>query len=110
MRRDIIEHLINLDLPIQEIRSQLRTLPWDSDEEILLTKRAAKSVLERYINGHLDLDILVEWANIIEGRDDVCFDPSCSQDLKQLVFDLANPQLQGSISNDIAKDWLSKLT
>lgn len=108
MRLKMIEHLINLDLPLQEIRCQLSALPWDSDEEIPLTKSAAKSVLERYISDRISLEILVEWANLIEGRDDICFDPSCSQDLKQFVFDLANPDLQGSLDKDKARGWLSK--
>jgi hypothetical protein len=108
MQREIIQHLINLDLPLQEIRSQLNTLSWDSDVEVSMTKNAAKLVPERYINGGIGSETLVAWASIMEGRYDICFEPSCSKDLKQLVFELANPEMQGLIDKDKDKAWLLK--
>ncbi|MCX6132136.1 MAG: hypothetical protein NTX25_24150 [Proteobacteria bacterium] len=109
MRNEIIENLINLDRSLEEIRMKLKTLSWDSDEEILMTKESAKSVLARYINDSIDLQTLTEWANMIEGREDICYEQPCSNDLKQLIFDLANPDLQESFNKNKAKDWLLKL-
>ena len=109
MRNEIIKNLINLDRPLEEIRMKLETLSWDSDEEILMPKESARSVLARYINNIVDLETLIGWANMIEGRDDICFEQPSFNELKQLIFDLANPDLQGSFNKDTAKDWLLKL-
>lgn len=109
MRTEIIKHLINLDRPLEELKMKLKNILWDSDEEITMTKESATSVLARYISGSIALETLVEWADLIEGREDICYEQSCFNDLKQLVFDLGNPDLQGSFSKDVAKEWLLKL-
>ncbi len=73
-----------------------------------MTKGAIKSILVRYINDSIDIKTLTEWANIIEGREDIHFDESCFKDVKQFIFDLANPDLQGAFNRELAKQWLLK--
>ena len=108
MRKEIVTHLIKLDKPLEEISMLLQALSWDSEEEIPLRKRDIKSVLVRYINDSIDIKTLTKWANMIEGREDIRYDESCFKDVKQLVFDLANPDLQGAFNKELAKEWLLK--
>ena len=109
MRETIIKHLINLDKPIDEIKKSLKGLGWDSDDEITMAKGSVKSILNRYIESNIDSKTLNEWANTIEGREDIDYDESCFNEIKQLVYEIANPDLEGPFDIEKAKGWLSKL-
>ena len=72
-----IQDLIHLGKPLGEIKESLKSLDWDSDGEIPMTRHAVKGVLTRFINQEFDSETLCEWANLIEGREDIDYDDSC---------------------------------
>jgi hypothetical protein len=48
----------------------------------------------------VDEEGLVEWANAIEGRDDIAV--AAGSDVGAVIFDLANPELQGRVTHEHA--------
>jgi hypothetical protein len=98
-----------LDLPddLDLVAQRLAAFPWDSDEELVtLTTEQAKSVLRRYLDGAIAAKGLVAWAELLEGREDVGFETA---DLRQLLFELANPELEGPLSEVAAESWVERL-
>lgn len=98
--------LIELRVPIQDAVDRLRAFPWDS-ETALVTLRAGAvvHVLDRYLAGSLGEADIETWANAIEGRDDVAYDPSREEAVKHVIFECANPLLSGSITPARALRW-----
>jgi len=109
-RRRLLMELIALDRPIDEIRGELATLPWDSEEELVVLDRLSIArVLQRYIDDGVTADELITWANAIEGRDDIGFAPSDAAAIKAFLFEAANPEISKPIDHDRAQLWLEVL-
>jgi len=104
MRKEILQSLVNLSVPIDEIRKQLRSLPWDCKEEYIITKAEILLTLQKVSENRLSEQDLITWAELIEGRDDIGFGDD--ETLKNLIYEIANPTLFGKL--DI-KSWIEKL-
>jgi len=93
-RRVTLEGLIRGDLPVPEARLRLARFPWDSDIELVkLTRHDLVRIIDRYLTGSIDGSDVEQWAEAIEGRDDVGYETSVADRLRQVVFELANPDL-----------------
>lgn len=104
--RSLLEGAAPLDAAI----GALGALPWDSDEELVtLTPEHVIRMLERLLSGELTSGDLEQWANAIEGRDDIGLDADASDALKEVIFELANPSLQGATTAESARAWVGRL-
>lgn len=93
-RKVTLEGLIRGDLPVPEARVRLGRFPWDSDTELVtLTRHDLVRIIDRYLSGGIDGGDVEQWAEAIEGRDDVGYEASVADRLRQVVFELANPDL-----------------
>jgi hypothetical protein len=91
-RLAVLKSLIGLVDPIDELKNDLSHFSWDSEEELVgLTVSDLTGVLNRYIEGFLNEETLAEWANAIEGRDDIGFEKSSHEALRNAINILANP-------------------
>ncbi|MBI4847636.1 MAG: hypothetical protein HY808_03545 [Nitrospirae bacterium] len=105
-----LKQLLELKKPIDEIKTELSHYGWDREEELVqFTSTHAISVLERFKKGELSLIDVEEWANAVESRDDIGFEDSKEDLLKQLIFELANPDITNQITIESAIDWIRKL-
>jgi hypothetical protein len=69
----------------------LRAYGWDANDElVLLTSADATRILERYFGGELTAKQVEHWAELVELRDDVGYEARWSDELRRLVFLLAN--------------------
>lgn len=66
-------------------------------------------MLERFLSGELTSGDLERWANAIEGRDDIGLDTDAADALKDVIFELANPTLQGATTEESARAWVTRL-
>ena len=83
---------------------------WDSEIELVTLSRAsAAALLERYLQGELAEADLEEWANAVEGRDDIGFESEYKGLLGEFVFETANPELAAPISENYARLWVTRL-
>jgi hypothetical protein len=88
----------------------LGSYPWDSEEELyVLTQSDALEVLERYLVGKISSSELRDWAEALEGRDDLGFEEVRADDLKNFLFEIATPELFSPLSPRVAADWRERL-
>ncbi|MGH3623468.1 MAG: hypothetical protein ACRDQ5_17000 [Sciscionella sp.] len=90
-RAHALDDLVHLRVPVAEAIAALGRFPWDSDTELVtLDADALAHVLDRFLEGSLLPQALEDWANAVEGRDDIAFS---SDDLIDHIAELANPLL-----------------
>ncbi len=97
-RRSILVSLLELDRPIAEIQAILRGLEWDYPVALVkLTRDHIRNILESVKAGTVEPAGIEDWANCVEGRDDIEF---ADEATKEAVHILANPVLYGSLNDD----------
>lgn len=106
-RKQAVTDLVRLRRPLDDALAELRRFPWDSDEELVeLGPTELRHALNRYLAGDLTAEGLEDWANAIEGRDDIAFTP---QDIIDLITELANPLLYRSLTPENVRDLASRI-
>ena len=107
-RSQLLQSLLKLDRPLEQILPPLNQLGWDSDEELAtLHPQHLISILSRYLNGELSPVEVENWANAIECREDLDWE---SEAISALIHELANPLLTRPLSEATAREWLQRLT
>jgi hypothetical protein len=105
--RDLIEHRESIPVSI----GRLRQFSWDSDRAlVVLTGNDLVRILDRYLQGELSNTELEEWANALEGRDDIGYEPSMGDNLRKIIFELANPLLAPPIGPAQVQGWKDAIT
>ena len=106
-RTTVLTDLIEVRTPIEDSIARLRQFPFDSDEELVtLDIHKLLKVLDLYFNGNLSADELEEWANAVEGRDDIEFS---SQTTIDAVAELANPVLFNQLTPENVEKLADRL-
>ena len=110
-RRRILRSLLEMDRPLDEILRELAGFPWDSEEELeTLRPPQVIGILRRYASGTLGAGEVEKWANAVEGRDDIGFEANHRALLQEVIFTLANPALQGALSETLAAQWIQSMS
>lgn len=106
-RTEALRDLVELRKPIPAAISALRRFAWDSDAALVtLTGRDLIRTLEGYLRGQLSAIEVEEWAEAIEGRDDIGYEPQRGDVLRLAIFELANPLLATPLDSALARRWL----
>lgn len=109
-RRRALKRLLDGEQPLGTTIEAVGKLSWDSDEELVtLTPAHAVRMLERYLAGELTSGDLERWANAIEAREDIGLDTDAADALEEVIFELANPSLQGATTAESARAWVGRL-
>ena len=111
VRVNALRALVELQVePVPGV-TRLSDFGWGSDEELVTLRVSdASNALECYIRGRITAADLQLWADALEGRDDLGFDPRHSPRLKDLLFQLSTPEINGAITPEVASRWLIALT
>lgn len=107
-RETILLSLIKFDAPIPKLAAELGSLTWDSDPLVTLARRDIAVVLERFLGGQIDALTVEDWANLVECREDIRFDPGYEDVIHAAIHDMANPILSGEL-RVLAPDILARL-
>lgn len=110
MSQEVIKNLVTLSKPIEKIREDLKSSDWDSDDEVLMTSSDVVKVLNRFISQEINVATIVEWANLIEGREDIDYQEPFFEEIKQLIYELANPDIEGEIKTETISRWIERLS
>lgn len=106
-RTETLKDLIEFRKPLYTAIADIRSFPWDSDEEFVTVDPAVLGrALRMFLEGTLSPQELEDWANAIEGRDDIAFDPA---DAMEVVVELANPILYRPLNEDTAMSLLTRV-
>lgn len=109
-RHVVLRDLVSARQPIEQTIWRVKALPWDSNRVLVILYRTDMSrLLRRYLHGEVSGKQCTAWADAIEARDDIGFEYGQAELLKRLIFELANPELEGQISPEAASAWLRML-
>ena len=108
-RATVIENLIHFSLPLDELQRQARDFDWDFEGlPIVLTLNHIVHVLDRYLCGELTASIVEQWANLIEGREDISFDEMHEEWIAATIHELANPLLTAQLEAKRARELIAE--
>lgn len=107
-RQSTRSSLIRLEAPIADLKAEIALLSWDADPVITLTRRDIAKLLERFTSGEIGTAEVEEWANLVECREDIRYEPGHENVVLETVHDLVNPELSGPLAA-IAPHALSRL-
>ncbi len=109
-RKLCLEELLTYKKDIETLRINLSNFDWDSGEDLVTLKPShIKVVLSRFAANEMSSSDIYEWANLIEFRDDVGFDPVSEDKVKALIFELANPEITNELSIERANEIIQQL-
>lgn len=75
-RQSLVHALLSLARPVPEAARELSSYGWDSRNPLaVLDATHVSSVLKRFLVGELSSAQVEEWADCIECRDDIEYDP-----------------------------------
>ena len=95
---DILLNLINFAKDISAIESDLAKIGFDSESELVtITQNTIANILNRVVDKEISYDLLEEWANLIECREDIGYEDEI---LQEIIFELPNPCLYGEIDEE----------
>jgi hypothetical protein len=97
-RQTILSLLIRFDAPVADLKAALATLSWDSGPVITLTRQNIAAVLQRFASREIDAASMEEWANLVECREDICFESCHEEVVANTIHALANPELTGRLT------------
>lgn len=107
---DALRQLIELKKPLPELRP---LLPWTGElcrsPSVELSRSHIANVLERYLANELTEADVADWAELLELRDGLCFEPGQDETLIQAIHELANPLLEGLLTPSTAYSMLQFL-
>ncbi len=108
-RVELLRELIAGRSASRDVAARLAVFGWDSDDELVVLRRAdVLGIVERYLCGDVTAMAVVEWANAIEGRDDIGYEPGREDLLRDLVFELANPDMTRQLTPEGVTDWANR--
>jgi len=105
-RLTVLMSLVEFDVPVAELAKRVNEIHWDDvSDSVVLDSLHLEKIMKRYLAGELSALEVEEWANLLESRNDI----TMSQPIRDVVYRLANPVLEGEISAFGAEQILLKL-
>ena len=105
----LLSHLVERSRPIDDVLADLSEFDFDSDPLVALTSQHLLDLLTDYLSGNIDKAHVERWADAVEVRDDLYYEPKDEKVIKDIVFDLANPLLSGPLTPEVAMRMISAL-
>ena len=103
-RSNVLRALIDYRLPIEPVLAELAASEWDSAKDLaILEGTDILQVLRRYLSGALTAEQVVDWADLVECREDIGFQDGQKEKLSNVIFLLANPNISGPVTLELAR-------
>lgn len=109
-RAAVLGDLVKLRRPVRDLAIELKDFDWDADFGLVqLTRSHAQSILKRYLKGELDAVECEDWAETVFGREDIALEAGHEVELKELLFWMAEPVINGPLTAELATAWVQRL-
>jgi len=109
-RKLLLKKLIRFDDPVETMPQLLRPFGWDSDTILVILRREdIIFVLDRYLQSGLSALDVEQWANAIEGREDIGYEAGYGSSISATIHTLANPFLTTPLNIQTAKELIGQL-
>lgn len=108
-REPVLKELLSFTRPISDIARELSAYGWDAPSPLVVLEAVhISSTLKRFMAGELSSAQVDDWANCIECRDDIEYDPSSAIGLA--LHELANPLLTRPLTRQSAAALVAALS
>lgn len=109
-RLETLKKLVEFSSSLDEIGQQLSEYNWDFEgTPIILTRSHIQNAISMFLKGGIDRNELERWANIIEMREDIDFEEANEEIINEVIYCLANPYLEGQLSEESCYRYLRML-
>jgi len=109
-RRTILESLVRFEREMDELRTELDSLPWGAAPQLVALRRThLQNVLRRFLTGNLCTDAVAQWASLVGEREDIAVEGGRHGPAGEAVFVLANPHFTLPLTFATAKYLWSRL-
>lgn len=111
-RIKLVQACIGLPVDFDELRRQIAKFGWDYDGQIkaVLSRADVATILQRYLKSEIGNKQIEDWADFLEGRDDIAFENGAEAILNEVIHVLANPELHGNMTIKSAQELLPELS
>lgn len=100
-RQQKLQSIVNFSRKRSVLSEFLQEIGWDYEGEILTVYRVdIAGVVEKFLSRDISEDDLIWWANAIELREDLEFESTSASEIRTIIHQLANPDLEGRVSRD----------
>ena len=100
-RSELLEQLAWRSRARKDILAELHEYGWDSDfDHFVIPAAAIVNVIDLRLEDSISELDLVEWAESFECREDVTYEDGDGKVLSEIVFLLANPEINYQLTND----------
>ena len=109
-REELLKALVSFSEPVNSLMQEIREYDWDCEEELIILKpENIQYVLNLFLCGSISEVEVRAWANAIERREDIGLLESHKETLDEMVFWLANPEINYPINHELANRIVSNL-
>lgn len=106
-RKEILTDIVLINGDLSLLEKELSSYPWDIEEPlILLKKNDFATLFKKCLVGKITFKNIVKWANLIECREDIAFEPDI---LQEYIFEIANPEINGELTIERVKEIILDL-
>ena len=106
LRASILSNVIAFTKSLDELAKELCRLDWDCPNEVVsMSSQDLINILDRFLQDDINKKELEDWANLIECREDIDF----QKGVESIIYNLANPELEGVITPLKVKDYIKTL-
>jgi hypothetical protein len=113
MSKDRIARVNNLICgadDLASIKADLGAFDWDyRGAPVELRRDHIMAMIQRFTSGSASSGYVAEWADLIEMRSDIAFEPGFEELIISIIFDLANPDINGVLDLKKAASILKAL-
>ena len=108
-RFEVLKSLVEFSCPLETINTAILEFEWDYEgEPIELRREHLINVIDRYTRGDLSASEVEQWANLLEGREDISFEKNSEEWISKLIYELANPSITVPLNKDHARTLLAE--
>lgn len=109
-RQQLCEKLVAWDDDPRKTSAALREFPHDCEESLATLRKAdVAAALNRFLSGEVSSSDIEAWADAVEMRDDIGYEESDRDAIANTLFILSNPDINGVLTPDYAKELLVEL-
>jgi hypothetical protein len=112
-RAEILEELVRYEKPSEPLMRELKSFGWDWPEGaplVVLKKEHLLRVIDRFLADEITAAQLQEWAENLEAREDVAFDPKEEELLDDVFFRVATPFINETLTKEAVRMMRDELT
>jgi hypothetical protein len=102
-RTEWLTELLALTCSPDDAAEALASFACDREALVQLRRAHVSKALRGFLARAYTEAEVERWAEVAEGRDDIGLDPADATALKEVIFELASPELEGVLTDDRAE-------